>query len=345
MFRTRNVAHALLLCGLASGAGAQSPYKVLDIYPGPQGSYPNDFTRSGNVTFFTAVDPAHGRELWRSDGTAAGTVLVKDITPGPAAPRSAQPDRRQRHALLRRRRRHHGTELWKSDGTAAGTVLVKDIRPGSGLLRRPDLDERRTARSSSPPTTARAAASCGRATAPRPAPCSSRTSAPGAGGSSPTELTNVDGTLFFAADDGAHGVELWKSDGTAAGTVLVADIRARLGQLVAVRDEGRLGGTGLLRRDADRKRPRAVDVGRHLRRARCSWPTSPRCDVEQPGPARGLERRRVLPRVRAVDRYRAVPHGRHRGRNRPHRGHQPGHAVVVSRGVPVARRAHDLHGG
>jgi ELWxxDGT repeat protein len=36
-------------------------------------------------------------------------------------------------------------------------------------------------------------------------------------------ITNVNGELFFTADDGTHGNELWQSDGTAAGTTLVQD--------------------------------------------------------------------------------------------------------------------------
>ena len=32
---------------------------------------------------------------------------------------------------------------------------------------------------------------------------------PGTGSSSPYYLTNVNGTLFFGADDGSHGRELW----------------------------------------------------------------------------------------------------------------------------------------
>ena len=63
---------------------------------------------------------------------------------------------------------------------------------------------------------------------------------PGAGGSiGSTPFVNVNGTLFFDANDGTHGDELWKSDGTAAGTVMVKDINpgagsSSVGQMVNV---------------------------------------------------------------------------------------------------------------
>ena len=47
--------------------------------------------------------------------------------------------------------------------------------------------------------------------------------------SSPSYLTNVNGTLFFFANDGTHGDQLWESNGTAAGTVMVKDINGTVG--------------------------------------------------------------------------------------------------------------------
>ncbi len=46
----------------------------------------------------------------------------------------------------------------------------------------------------------------------------------GAASSSPYGFTAVNGILYFGADDGIHGWELWRSDGTARGTGLVKDI-------------------------------------------------------------------------------------------------------------------------
>ncbi len=67
------------------------------------------------------------------------------------------------------------------------------------------------------------AANYGSRTVLRLVPPSLRIS-PSPDASQPSDLTAMNGTLFFSADDGPHGLELWKSDGTAVGTTLVKDI-------------------------------------------------------------------------------------------------------------------------
>ena len=47
-----------------------------------QGSAPGNLVGVGDMLYFSATDRSTGRELWRSDGTEAGTVLVKDLNPG-----------------------------------------------------------------------------------------------------------------------------------------------------------------------------------------------------------------------------------------------------------------------
>ena len=57
---------------------------VADITPGIGGTGPSSLAKARGGVFFAADDGRHGREPWRSNGTAAGTVLVKDINAQPA---------------------------------------------------------------------------------------------------------------------------------------------------------------------------------------------------------------------------------------------------------------------
>jgi len=148
-----------------------TPFLVKDINPGSSGSNPNSLTAVGNTLFFTA-DDGNDIELWKSDGTASGTVLVADISFGDFSPYLTavgntlffqaydgengrglwKSDGTAAGTVLvayfnspryltavgntlffRANDGVNGYELWKSDGTAAGTVLVKDINPGSYL--------------------------------------------------------------------------------------------------------------------------------------------------------------------------------------------------------------------
>src|SRR3989442_13787597 len=60
-----------------------SPVLVADLNTYTASAMPHSFTRVGDLGYFFASDPAHGSELWKTDGTPAGTGFVKDIRPGP----------------------------------------------------------------------------------------------------------------------------------------------------------------------------------------------------------------------------------------------------------------------
>jgi len=85
----------------------------------------------GNVLYFSGSDPAHGAELWRSDGTVAGTRLLIDLLPGRAGSNPQNLTAFQGRLFFTADDGAHGREIWSTDGTAAGTRLLSDICPGS----------------------------------------------------------------------------------------------------------------------------------------------------------------------------------------------------------------------
>lgn len=80
--------------------------------------------------FFTATEATDGEELWVSDGTVAGTHMVKDIYPGAQGSNPSWLCTVGSLCYFAASTPASGSELWVSDGTADGTHMVKDIYPG-----------------------------------------------------------------------------------------------------------------------------------------------------------------------------------------------------------------------
>jgi len=108
---------------------------VKDIVPGATGSTNqgnSEIFSNGSYLLFAANSAATGIELWKSDGTNAGTVLLKEINAGAA---SSSPNGFYAYngvVLFYATDAATGAELWKTDGTTGGTSLLKDINVGAG---------------------------------------------------------------------------------------------------------------------------------------------------------------------------------------------------------------------
>jgi len=170
----------------------------------------------GGVLYFSGFSAGSGEELWRSDGTVAGTYLLAETVAGPGS-QPLGPFATAGAAVFFAA---GGDELWKND--AAGTALVRAL-PGA-----PSVGIR-----SLTPLGSKVYFSYDDGVAGRELWVSDGTAAgtrmvedlnPGPGSSHPRELQAVGAILLFSASDGVHGFEPWRSNGTALGTRLLHDI-------------------------------------------------------------------------------------------------------------------------
>lgn len=174
------------LCVQAIAMAQPAPQLIKDIYSGDQHGDPGNFQIVNDRVLFFANDGVNSIELWSTDGTEAGTFLVKNIGEGDdpycQSTFGCGPESVVMNDVLYFRASDavHGAEIWRSDGTEAGTYMLKDINLGSG-------------------------------------DCSNSVFMNG------QYFTILDDVLYFAADGGGDNIELWRSDGTEAGTYIVKD--------------------------------------------------------------------------------------------------------------------------
>ena len=107
-----------------------------DAAPVENGAGPRQRARLhalGNPVLFWADDGAHGLEPWVTDGTNAGTRMVRDIFRADSSWPMALTDLGGT-LYFSANTATRGRDLWKSDGTTEGTVLVKDLAASPELL-------------------------------------------------------------------------------------------------------------------------------------------------------------------------------------------------------------------
>jgi ELWxxDGT repeat protein len=184
-------------------------------------------------SLFVADDGVHGQELWITDGTAAGTVLVRDIFPGVGSATIGNFALLGSKVLFTADDGVTGSELWITDGTAAGTTRVRDIAPGaagsaaSGFVQ---LGNRLLFQADDGVNGAELWVTDGTTAGT----ILLKNIAAGATGSGVQSLTALGDKVVFQANDGVNGTEIWITDGTAAGTILLKDIMAGTGSSIPV---------------------------------------------------------------------------------------------------------------
>lgn len=188
---------------------------VKDINPGSASSWggiATPFIAQGSTLLFIAENATNGRELWKTDGTEGGTVLVKDISPGVGSTQIERLTASTVGAFFS----VDNTDLWVSDGTTGGTVLLEEywrimgLVAGTGGAYLVTSDGVRRSLNFSDGT------ENGTRVVPRAIPAAAH------------NLTATGGMVVFTG----NGAQPWITDGSESGTHLIANISAMSGVLL-----------------------------------------------------------------------------------------------------------------
>lgn len=203
-----------------SDGTAVGTFMVRDISPGSVSSAPGQLVAFNSALYFTATYSPTGRELYKSDGTEAGTVLLADINASYLGASSGISSLTAANGALWFGANDgiNGPSLWKSDGTTAGTVLVKTgVVIGSFG-------------STTPPFIALNGTVVFRSAIDGSLYATDGTSAGtiqlNAAGLPGNDATILGPYLYFGAAASPGDAQLWRSDGTIAGTTLVKNINS-----------------------------------------------------------------------------------------------------------------------
>jgi ELWxxDGT repeat protein len=176
--------------------------------------------------YFAGNTEASGRELWRSDGTIPGTGVFNIRSPGSSNPTKLTASGEALYFVANNG--VHGVELWRlTNGVAR---LVRDIRTGGNSSLPNNLTDVNGVLYFTANDGVSGDELWGTVGGEFVTANLVRNIRPAGAGSMPavvpTSFVNVGGILYFAANDGTNGTELWRSDGSSAGTTMVRNIRS-----------------------------------------------------------------------------------------------------------------------
>lgn len=230
------------LFAAASPAWAQTPSLIGDLNVGSVGSLPTEFVPFNDngtpvLVFAASGDNASGsfigRELWKTDGTTAGTELIRDINGGSSSSSPGDLVVMNNVVYFTCITGGAGRELCSSDGTFGGTGLLKDINPGSNDSQVRGLtvvgnqlfffaDNGTTGLELWVSDGTEFGTQLVQDIYPGATPLNRARS--GFNISLVDRFAGTDDTFYFMANDGTTGLELWASDGTSTGTRNVEEI-------------------------------------------------------------------------------------------------------------------------